>query len=63
MAALRVLPAERPIAMINLLRFRAQAAYPEDHPSAAFGTSGAEAYAAYRRAAASPFRRAGGTQV
>lgn len=63
MAAFRDLPADRPIAMINLVRFRGTAAYPADHPEHAAGHSGAEAYAAYGRAAAAPFERSGGRQV
>lgn len=63
MALFRDLPADRPIAMINLLRFRAAAAYPADHAEAGTGLGGAEAYAAYGRAAALPFARAGGRQL
>jgi uncharacterized protein (DUF1330 family) len=63
MDAFRALPLDRPVAMINLLRFRDQAAYPEDHPDAGAGRTGAEAYGAYGRAAAGPFARAGGQQV
>lgn len=63
MAAFRDLPADQPIAMINLLRFRETAAYPADHPDHATTRTGAEAYAAYGRAAAAPFARSGGSQV
>ena len=49
--------------MINLVRFREAAAYPADHPDHAAARSGAEAYAAYGRAAAAPFDRSGGRQV
>ncbi|MFN3353768.1 MAG: DUF1330 domain-containing protein [Brevundimonas sp.] len=63
MAAFRDLPLGRPVAMINLLRFRERAAYPDDHADAASDRTGAEAYAAYGRAAAGPFKRAGGRQV
>lgn len=63
MAAFRDLPADQPIAMINLLRFRETAAYPADHPNHAAARTGAEAYAAYGRAAAAPFARSGGSQV
>ena len=62
-AAFRALPADQPIAMINLLRFRETAAYPADHPDHAAGRTGAEAYAAYGRAAAAPFARSAGTQI
>jgi uncharacterized protein (DUF1330 family) len=63
MALFRDLPSDRPIAMINLLRFRETAAYPADHPDHAGTRTGAEAYAAYGRTAAPPFSRAGGKQV
>jgi uncharacterized protein (DUF1330 family) len=63
MAAFRDLPADQPVAMINLVRFRDTAAYPADHPDHAVSRSGAEAYAAYGRAAAAPFARSGGHQV
>lgn len=63
MAAFRDLPADQPIAMINLLRFRPEAAYAPGHPSHGAGLSGQEAYKAYSQAAAAPFTRAGGRQV
>lgn len=63
MALFRELPVEGEVAMINLLRFREAAAYPADHADAAAGRTGAEAYAAYGRAAAAPFARAGGRQI
>lgn len=63
MATFRGLPLDRPIAMINLLRFRETAAYPADHPDQAGARTGAQAYAAYGRAAAPPFARSGGRQI
>ena len=63
MAVFRDLPLDWPIAMINLLRFRETAAYPEDHAEAGAGHTGAKAYGLYGRAAARPFADAGGTQV
>lgn len=64
MAAFRDLPQDRPVAMINLLRFRDRAAYADDvDPAVVRDVSGSEAYAAYGRAAAAPFARAGGRQV
>ena len=63
MAVFRSLPQDRPIAMINLLRFRETAAYPSDHPDHAGGRTGAQAYAAYGRTAAAPFARSGGHQI
>lgn len=61
--AFRDLPATGPIQMLNLIRFRERAAYPEGHADAAKGRSGAQAYRAYGRAAAAPFERAGGRQI
>ncbi|MFN3669026.1 MAG: DUF1330 domain-containing protein [Brevundimonas sp.] len=63
MAAFRDLPADRPVAMINLIRFRETAAYPADHADQDADRTGAQAYAAYGKAAAAPFARAGGRQV
>lgn len=63
MAAFRDLPADQPVAMINLLRFRPEAAYAPGHASHGAGLSGQEAYRAYGKAAAAPFTRAGGRQV
>lgn len=64
MAAFRDLPLDRPIAMLNLLRFRDRANYAADVDAAIDrDVSGAEAYAAYGRAAAAPFARAGGRQA
>ncbi|MFC0633559.1 DUF1330 domain-containing protein [Brevundimonas balnearis] len=63
MAQFRDLPLDRPVAMINLLRFRERAAYPDGHVDAASDRTGAAAYAAYGKAAAGPFKRAGGRQV
>lgn len=63
MAQFRELPLERPVAMINLLRFRDRAAYPDGHAEADAGHTGAQAYGLYGRAAAAPFARAGGRQV
>lgn len=63
METFRDLPSDRPIAMINLLRFRDRADYPADHAEHGKGLSGAEAYRRYGSAAAAPFQRAGGRQV
>ncbi len=63
MAAFRDLPSDRPIAMINLLRFRDRADYPPDRADHATGLSGADAYRRYGATAAAPFQRAGGRQV
>lgn len=49
---------DHPIEMLNLVRLRAQAAYPEGHADA--GRSGAEAYARYGRDTAPILARLGG---
>ena len=53
--AFKELPRDKPIMMLNLLRFREKAAY-EDGQEA----TGAEAYAAYSRESGPIFRRVGG---
>ena len=64
MSAFRDLPLDQPLAMLNLLHFRERAAYGPDVDAAIpQDVSGAEAYAAYGRAAAAPFSRAGGRQI
>lgn len=57
--AFKDLPRDREIQMLNLVRFRKQAAYPDGH--ALSSTSGAQAYAAYGTHAAPIFARVGGT--
>ena len=41
------LPRDRPIQMLNLIKLRDWAVYPEDHPDHGVGRTGAEAYAIY----------------
>ncbi|BCH33518.1 hypothetical protein MesoLjLc_54480 [Mesorhizobium sp. L-8-10] len=53
--AFRRLPEEGPIHMLNLIRFRDVAAYPDGREA-----TGAEAYAAYGRESGPIFRRVGG---
>jgi len=43
-AAFRDLPDDRPVMMINLVRFRPQALYPAAHPMIGKTMTGAEAY-------------------
>lgn len=57
------LPQDEPIHMLNLLRFNAEAKYPSDHPNAAKGWSGAEAYEEYGRTSAKIFARVGGSLI
>lgn len=53
--AFKALPRDKPIMMLNFLRFRDKAAYEDGRE-----TSGAEAYAAYGRESEPIFRRVGG---
>ena len=61
--AFKALPRDTPIHMLNLVRFREKAAYPEGHPLAGKGLSGAEAYAEYGRTSGPIFTRVGGSVV
>ena len=56
--AFKALPRDKPILMLNLLRFRAKAAYADGRD-----VSGAEAYAAYGRESTPVFQRVGGEIV
>lgn len=60
LAALRDLPADKPIHMLNLLRFRDVARYPEGHEHAGKRWSGRRAYQEYARASGPVFARLGG---
>ncbi|MCJ8190864.1 DUF1330 domain-containing protein [Sphingomicrobium aestuariivivum] len=57
LAAFRALPTDGPIEMLNLLRFREQARYPDDHPAGP--CSGADAYHRYLDAAGTVTARLG----
>lgn len=57
------LPRDEPIQMLNLIRLRDRAAYPEVHPDYGKGMSGLDAYRAYGRDSALIFKRMGGRQV
>ena len=61
--AFKALPRDTPIQMLNLIRLRKKAEYPEGHPEHGKGLSGLEAYRAYGRTSAAIFRRVGGKQV
>ena len=52
---------DEPVAMLNLVKYRKRAAYPEGHPMADKGLSGAEAYALYGEDSEPVFARVGGT--
>lgn len=56
----KALPRDTPIHMLNLVRFREKAAYPEGHPLADKGMTGAEAYKEYMRTIRPVLERAGG---
>jgi len=56
-AAFREVPRDGVIHMLNLVRFRDRAAYPDGREA-----TGAEAYRAYARESAPVFRRVGGRQ-
>jgi uncharacterized protein (DUF1330 family) len=58
--AFKALPRDTPIDMLNLVRLRDRAAYPEGHACASRGWTGAEAYAEYGRASGPVFARVGG---
>lgn len=59
----KALPRDTPIHMINLLRFRDLAVYPADHPLAAAGLTGREAYSHYGADSGPIFQRVGGSIV
>ena len=61
--AFKALPRDAPIQMLNLIRLKPLAGYPEDHPNHGKGMSGLDAYRAYGRDSAEVFSRVGGRQV
>jgi uncharacterized protein (DUF1330 family) len=61
--AFKALPRDTPIHMLNLVRFKAAAAYPADHPLAGNALTGAEAYAHYGTDSGPVFQRVGGSIV
>ncbi|HYE46194.1 MAG TPA: DUF1330 domain-containing protein [Caulobacter sp.] len=61
--AFKALPRDTPIQMLNLIRLRPQADYPEGHPSHGKGLTGLDAYRAYGRESAEVFARVGGRQI
>jgi uncharacterized protein (DUF1330 family) len=58
--AFKALPRDTPIHMLNLVRFKAKAAYPADHPLAGQDLTGADAYRHYGRDSGPVFQRVGG---
>ncbi len=61
--AFKALPRDTKIHMLNLVRFKDRATYPADHPLAAAGLTGAEAYANYGKDSGPVFQRVGGSIV
>ena len=61
--AFKALPRDTPIQMLNLVRLREVADYPEEHPNHGKGMSGLDAYRAYGRETSALFARLGGRQV
>lgn len=59
----KALPREGSIDMLNLVRFRDQAAYPPCHPQHGRAITGAEAYRSYSKESAPVFARVGGSMV
>lgn len=57
------LPLDKPVMMLNLLRFRPRAAYAADDPEAGDTITGAQAYKRYSREATPVFDAVGGTQA
>lgn len=57
------LPRDQPIQMLNLVKLKAKAAYPEGHPDHGKDLTGLDAYRAYGRTTAHIFKRVGGKQV
>lgn len=61
--AFKALPRDTPIHMLNLIRLRPIAEYPEGHPNHGKGMTGAEAYRAYGQGLAPFLGKLGGRQV
>ena len=57
------LPKDQPIHMLNLVKLKPKAEYPESHPDHGKNLTGLDAYRAYGRTTAEIFRRVGGRQV
>ncbi len=61
--AFKALPRDTPIAMLNLIRLREYAIYPEGHERHGQRVTGLDAYRTYGRTVAPIFARVGGRQV
>ena len=62
-AKFKALPRDTPIHMLNLVRFKDKATYPEGHELAGKGLTGAQAYAEYMRTIQPVLARSGGQIV
>lgn len=62
-AAFKDLPRDEPIHMLNLLRYREVAEYPQGHEHHGKGWSGRRAYEEYGKTSGPIFRRVGGSIV
>lgn len=62
-AIFKSLPRDQPIQMLNLIRLKPLAEYPDGHPDHGKGLTGLDAYRAYGRTTAHIFQRLGGRQV
>lgn len=62
-AVFKALPRDEPIHMLNLLRYRELAEYPEGHEHHGKGWSGRRAYQEYGKTSGPIFRRVGGSIV
>ncbi|HEY8616390.1 DUF1330 domain-containing protein [Phenylobacterium sp.] len=61
--AFKGLPRDQPIHMLNLIRLKPKAEYPDGHPDHGKDLTGLDAYRAYGRTTAAIFKRLGGRQV
>jgi len=61
--AFKAIPADRVVHMLNLIRLRALADYPADHPNHGEGLTGRQAYELWGRTSAPIFKRVGGRQI
>lgn len=57
------LPRDQPIHMLNLIRLKPKAEYPQGHPDHGKDLTGLDAYRAYGRTTAHIFKRLGGRQI
>ena len=61
--AFKALPRDTTIQMLNLIRLKPLADYPQGHPDHGKGLTGLDAYRAYGRTSAPIFARVGGRQI